>query len=158
MCPHHGWRGGRPARRSMPHSFVMLVTGVSDGLVRIWFCWCRCHRIDTAVDALDSGATGTDFTKADAWVSGRALPAANMSESTLRSANADLAAATVNDTSFFCSCHPPLSRFRAPVQRVPQIIHVGSGVNLSCTSALSLLQLTCNGSTGQVPLPEHETF
>jgi len=30
--------------------------------------------------------------------------------------------------------------------------------NLSCTSALSLLQLPCNGSTGQVPLPEHETF
>ena len=28
--------------------------------------------------------------------------------------------------------------------------------NLSCTSALSLLQLPDNGSTGQVPLPEHE--
>jgi len=28
--------------------------------------------------------------------------------------------------------------------------------NLSCTSALSRLQLPCNGSTGQVPLPEHE--
>ena len=28
--------------------------------------------------------------------------------------------------------------------------------NLSCTSALSLLQLLCNGSTDQVPLPEHE--
>jgi len=28
--------------------------------------------------------------------------------------------------------------------------------NLSCTSAFSLLQLPCNGSTGQVPLPEHE--
>jgi len=30
--------------------------------------------------------------------------------------------------------------------------------NLSCTSALSLLQLPCNGSTGQVPLTEHEVF
>ena len=28
--------------------------------------------------------------------------------------------------------------------------------NLSCTSALSLLQLPCNGSTGQAPLPKHE--
>jgi len=28
--------------------------------------------------------------------------------------------------------------------------------NLSCTSALSLLQLPCKGPTGQVPLPEHE--
>ena len=28
--------------------------------------------------------------------------------------------------------------------------------NLSCTSALSLLQLPCNGSTGQVPLPEQK--
>ena len=28
--------------------------------------------------------------------------------------------------------------------------------NLSCTSALNLLQLPCNSSTGQVPLPEHE--
>jgi len=28
--------------------------------------------------------------------------------------------------------------------------------NLSCTSALSQLQLPCNGSTGQVPLPEYE--
>jgi len=27
---------------------------------------------------------------------------------------------------------------------------------LHCTSALSLLQLPCNGSTGQLPLPEHE--
>jgi len=30
--------------------------------------------------------------------------------------------------------------------------------NLSCTSALSLLQFPCNGVTGQLPLPEHETF
>jgi len=30
--------------------------------------------------------------------------------------------------------------------------------NSSCTSALSLLQLPCNGSTGHVCLPEHETF
>jgi len=30
--------------------------------------------------------------------------------------------------------------------------------NLSCTSALSLLQLPCNSSTGQFPLLEHETF
>ena len=29
---------------------------------------------------------------------------------------------------------------------------------MTCTSAISQLQLPCNGSTGQVPLPEHETF
>jgi len=29
---------------------------------------------------------------------------------------------------------------------------------MTCTSAMSLLQLPCNGSTGQVPLLEHETF
>ena len=28
--------------------------------------------------------------------------------------------------------------------------------NWSCTSVLSLLQISCNGSTGQVPIPEHE--
>ena len=50
------------------------------------------------------------------------------------------------------------SRFKCSFTVVKTLLYCTRkwSCNLSCTSALSMLQLPCNGSTGQVPLPEHE--